>query len=137
MTGFDLKSQGITVKDIRRNLAPPILYEEAIRIEPDSAHRRLGRPGRLLRGEDRPLAEGQARRPAAAVGGATSGGATVNIPLDAASLRHQPRAGQGLPQHPRRGCTVSTASPAGTRSTGSRSASSARGRTTPCSCTTC
>ena len=36
MTGFDLKAQGITVEDIGRNVAPPILYEEAIRIEPDS-----------------------------------------------------------------------------------------------------
>src|SRR4051812_49110860 len=28
---FDLSNYGITVKDIRRNLAPPMLYAEAIR----------------------------------------------------------------------------------------------------------
>ena len=45
MTGFDLKSQGITVKDIGRNLAPAILYEEAVRIEPDS---RIAASGALV-----------------------------------------------------------------------------------------
>ena len=61
----------------------------------------------------------------------------VNIPLAPQSFRMQPQAGHRLSQHAARGSTSSTASPAGTRRIGSRSASSARGRTTPCSCTTC
>ncbi|HEX3315223.1 MAG TPA: phosphoenolpyruvate carboxykinase (ATP) [Gemmataceae bacterium] len=36
MTPFDLRPYGITVKDVRRNLPPARLYEEAIRFEPDS-----------------------------------------------------------------------------------------------------
>ncbi len=34
MTTFDLSAHGIFVKDVRRNLAPSLLYEEAIRNEP-------------------------------------------------------------------------------------------------------
>src|SRR5262245_15278345 len=33
MTNFDLSAQGIVVKRIHRNLAPSVLYEEAIRTE--------------------------------------------------------------------------------------------------------
>src|SRR5262245_53189017 len=36
MTHFDLSAHGITVADVRRNLPPARLYEEAIRFEPDS-----------------------------------------------------------------------------------------------------
>jgi phosphoenolpyruvate carboxykinase (ATP) len=36
MSNVDLGRHGITVKDIRRNLAPAVLYMEAIREEPDS-----------------------------------------------------------------------------------------------------
>lgn len=37
MPSFNLASHGITVEDIRRNLAPAELYAEAIRVEPDCA----------------------------------------------------------------------------------------------------
>jgi phosphoenolpyruvate carboxykinase (ATP) len=37
MTNFNLRSHGITVEDVRRNLAPAKLYAEAIREEPDCA----------------------------------------------------------------------------------------------------
>jgi phosphoenolpyruvate carboxykinase (ATP) len=37
MAHFDLSRHGITVKDVRRNLAPAELYAEAIRDDPDSA----------------------------------------------------------------------------------------------------
>jgi phosphoenolpyruvate carboxykinase (ATP) len=37
MSGFDLRSHGITVDDVRRNLAPAKLYAEAIRDDPDCA----------------------------------------------------------------------------------------------------
>ena len=36
-TPISLEQHGITVKDVRRNLAPARLYEEAIRFEPDAA----------------------------------------------------------------------------------------------------
>src|SRR6478672_3821755 len=42
MSNFDLKQHGITVADVRRNLAPPALYMEAIREEPDCAIADLG-----------------------------------------------------------------------------------------------
>ena len=34
MTRFDLRHHGIIVKEIHRNLAPSVLYEEAIRHDP-------------------------------------------------------------------------------------------------------
>jgi phosphoenolpyruvate carboxykinase (ATP) len=37
MANFDLTSHGITVEDVRRNLAPAVLYVEAIREEPNCA----------------------------------------------------------------------------------------------------
>jgi phosphoenolpyruvate carboxykinase (ATP) len=36
MEGFDLKKHGITVQDVQRNLSPPVLYQQALRREPDS-----------------------------------------------------------------------------------------------------
>jgi phosphoenolpyruvate carboxykinase (ATP) len=42
MSSFNLRSHGITVEDVRRNLAPPELYAEAIREEPDCAIAELG-----------------------------------------------------------------------------------------------
>src|SRR5262245_18885779 len=42
MSSFDLSAHGITVEDIRRNLAPAKLYAEAIREEPDCAIADLG-----------------------------------------------------------------------------------------------
>src|SRR5688500_13397652 len=35
MIGFNLSQYGLSVEDVRRNLAPPQLYAEAIREEPD------------------------------------------------------------------------------------------------------
>jgi phosphoenolpyruvate carboxykinase (ATP) len=35
MSEFSLESHGLTVRDIRRNLAPARLYAEAVREEPD------------------------------------------------------------------------------------------------------
>ena len=93
-------------------------------------------PGRLLRRQDRPLAEGQAHRRAPAVGKRTSGGAR-------STSRSTRTASRSTANGPRiistraSASTASTASPAGTRRIGSRSASSARGRTTRCSCTPC
>jgi phosphoenolpyruvate carboxykinase (ATP) len=42
MSSFDLRSHGITVQDVRRNLAPAELYAEAIREEPNCAIADLG-----------------------------------------------------------------------------------------------
>jgi phosphoenolpyruvate carboxykinase (ATP) len=45
MTGFDLKGHGITVANVGRNLPPAVLYEEAIRLEPES---RIAASGALV-----------------------------------------------------------------------------------------
>jgi phosphoenolpyruvate carboxykinase (ATP) len=42
MSGFSLQDHGITVEDVRRNLPPSKLYEEAIRHEPDARIADLG-----------------------------------------------------------------------------------------------
>jgi phosphoenolpyruvate carboxykinase (ATP) len=45
MTGFDLEAHGISVLDIGRNLPPAVLYEEAIRLEPQT---RIAASGALV-----------------------------------------------------------------------------------------
>src|SRR6478672_3969610 len=42
MANFHLTSHGITVEDVRRNLAPAVLYVEAIREEPNCAIAQTG-----------------------------------------------------------------------------------------------
>ena len=69
VAGFSLEPHGITVADVRRNLSPPALYEDAIRHELAHLDRRQRRPGRLFRREDRPFAQRQADRPPACLGG--------------------------------------------------------------------
>ena len=60
MANFDLSAHGITVQDIRRNLAPARLYMEAIREEPDCA---IADSGALIayamNGEPLPLQHGR------------------------------------------------------------------------------
>ena len=36
MNGFNLEKHGLTVKDVRRNVAPARLYAEALREDPNS-----------------------------------------------------------------------------------------------------
>ena len=58
---FNLSSHGLTVTEVHRNLSPSKLYEHAIRYREGREHRGQRRARRLLRREDRTLAEGQAR----------------------------------------------------------------------------
>ncbi len=57
MSAFNLQDHGITVDDVRRNLPPSKLYEEAIRHEADARIADQRRAGGLFRGEDRPVSE--------------------------------------------------------------------------------
>ena len=97
---FDLTAHGLTVAEVHHNLPPSALYEHAIRYEKDASIARERRARRLLRREDRPLAEGQARRQASRVGERRLVGAGEH-PVRRAHLRDQPRARARLPQHPR------------------------------------
>ena len=56
---FDLTAHGITVTTVHHNLPPSALYEHAILFE-KSEHRGERRAHRLLRRQDRTLAERQA-----------------------------------------------------------------------------
>ena len=83
VTGFSLEPHGITVADVRRNLPPSQLYEEAIRHDPTHVHRRQRGPGRLFR-RARPAAR---PRTSASSSSPTSESdvwwGPVNVPLDA------------------------------------------------------
>ena len=61
---FDLTQYGITVRDVRRNLAPARLYAEAIREEDKCDIADTGASDRLLGRQDGPQPQGQADRQA-------------------------------------------------------------------------
>ena len=123
---FDLASHGITVDDIRRNLAPAHLYAEAIREERDCA---IADTGALIAYSGaktgRSPKDKRDRRAPRLRGRRLVGRRSTSRSTSTSFAINRERADR-LPQHARAALRASTASPAGTRSTGSRSASSAR-----------
>ena len=71
---FDLTAHGLTVAEVHHNLPPSALYEHAIRYEKDASIAENGALVAYSGVEDRPLAEGQARRRASRLRRTTSGG---------------------------------------------------------------
>ncbi len=119
MTPFNLKDHELTVAEVHRNFPPSSLYEHAIRYEKDAS---IAENGALV-----------------AYSGAKTGRSPkdkrvvrhpdsekdiwwgkVNIPLDARTLRDQPRTRASTTSTPATGFTASTALPAGTRSIASK-----------------
>ena len=98
MPPFLLEDHGITVEDIRRNLPPSKLYEEAIRYD---AKTRIADSGALVaysgaKTGRSPKDKRIVRQPAIGAGHLVGPGERR---ARAAQLRDQPRAGQGLSQH--------------------------------------
>ena len=134
---FDLTSHGINVSDVRRNLAPAILYAEAIREERDCviadtgaliaySGDKTGRSPKDKRIVEHPDSEDDVWW------------GPVNVPDRRRHVRDQPRARDRLPQHPRaRSTVVDGFAGWDPRLPGQDPRRSARGPTTPCSCTTC
>ena len=115
MSTFDLTDHGLSVTTVHRNLSPSALYEHAIRYEKDASIAENGalvaysgaKTGRSPK-DKRVVEASRTRR-------RTSGGAGQH-PARRAHLRRSTASGRSTISTRASGCTVSTASPAGTRS---------------------
>ena len=121
MSTFDLSAHGITVEDIRRNLAPSMLYEEAIRNETGTT---ISDSGALIAysGEKTgrsPKDKRVVQQPSTENGRLVGSGQFSARRTD---VQHQSGAGDRLSQYASRCSTAWTASPAGIRATASRCA---------------
>ena len=115
MGHFILEEHGITVADVRRNLPPAAALRGG---DPLRAGRGIADSGALVAysgDEDRPLAQGQARRPAPGLGGRRLVGAGQHPARRRTAFAINRERADRLPQHARAAVRASTASPAGTR----------------------